>query len=153
MQYFSLEFWFDRSEQPHNTLISTKEVFVHINMALDDKQEGKLLGRAMKKAGQVLDDMKIEYIHQYAWPGDGNFYFYARGDIDLKTFTEKLKKGYETAQFFKVEVTPTVGSARRWSGKDSPTLQSCFEHEGKGKPLRPPNRPEKPGKKKKLLER
>ncbi len=99
MNYFSIEFTYTMPPHPRSRLYRSENSMVHINMgpAEDDPKLNKVLWKAIIMAEKTLRKARIRNVHEYAWPGDGNFYRLVRTKRSLKALENTLKRVFGAA--------------------------------------------------------
>ena len=61
--------------KPSMTHIGSKGLDLWIHTARDERDDGANLTRFENIAAGILDREGIRFVHDYSWPGDGNFYW------------------------------------------------------------------------------
>lgn len=93
MNYYSIEFGYELQAGVRSRIYSDGNSMVHINMGIPEGD--KEMTAAMSLANRALDSLQVEHIHEYSWPGDGNFYIIARTKMSKDVLRGQLENKWK----------------------------------------------------------
>lgn len=107
MNYYSIEFGYELpADMARSRLYADGKMMVHINMGMPDRDDG--MTTAIDLATRALDKLSIEHIHEYSWPGDGNFYLIVRCQMSKDILKKHLEqRGLRVNKFWPCDPNET----------------------------------------------
>ena len=123
--YHSIELGYDLPQRSRSFSANGPGVMMHVSMGTEDDEvlDSETLLAAEKVYEAACKKLGLESVHEYAWPGDGDFYQIIRSHLSEQEIKDALEaEGCRVIKFWPREDAESTFNERWRAPKDQPVI-------------------------------